>query len=275
MVALHDLSFEVLPEEFSPRERFRRRLLARRAAARADRVLTLSRQVALQIEERYGVAADRIDVLPLATDPARFGLAAGEPERGGELVAGPYLVYLGSVLPRRRIDLVLEAFARIARDREHLRLVIAGANRLPRPAALDEWIDGFGLRQRVVDLGWVAEGDLPRLLAGAELSFYVSTYEGYGLPPIESLAAGTAPVVSGGLGLDELLPDYPFRCLRLEAGEIERVARLALEDPALREEAVARGRDRVRELTWEACAERFLEAAERAIGSAARSGRDR
>ncbi len=108
LVAIHDLSFEVLPQEFGWRELWRRRLLARSAARRASRVLTLSRAVARQIEERYGVAAERIDVLPLAVDEAVFAptpRAEVIEAPSGERVDGPYVLYLGTILPRRRIDL--------------------------------------------------------------------------------------------------------------------------------------------------------------------------
>jgi glycosyltransferase involved in cell wall biosynthesis len=267
LVALHDLSFEVLPEEFGARERWRRRKLARSAAERASRVLTLSRRVAGEIERIYGVAPDRIDVLPLAVDASAFTVTPSD--NLAARVAPPYLLYLGSVLPRRRVDLVLEAFAAIARDRPDLRLVIAGGNRLPRPEELEEWIERSGVRNRVVELGWTPEAELAALLAGAEVSVYLSTYEGFGLPPIESLAAGTPPVVSAGLGLDELWPDYPFRCERLDAAEVERVTRRALDDAALRREVAARGRELARGLTWEDCARRFLDSAGRALGTPA------
>ncbi|HVR30298.1 MAG TPA: glycosyltransferase [Thermoanaerobaculia bacterium] len=285
LVAIHDLSFELLPEELRARERFRRRFLARSAARRARRVLTISRHVAREIEELYGVAPDRIDVLPLAVDAAAFSAARSgglPPMSTGAMdgavasprpIAPPYAVYLGSILPRRRIDLLLEAFAALARDHRELRLVLAGANRLPRPEALGEQVDRLGLRQRVIELGWISEPERIELLCGAELSFYLSTYEGYGLPPLESLAAGTVAVVSAGLGLDDLWPDYPFRCERLEAGEIERVARRVLDSAVLRHEVAARGRELVATLTWEACARRLLEAARRALDDGATRGR--
>jgi glycosyltransferase involved in cell wall biosynthesis len=265
LVALHDLSFEVLPDEFGWRERWRRRMLARRSARQASRVLTLSSQVARQIEERYRVAADRIDVLPLAVDESLFAPIGAD---SAATPSHPYLVYVGSILPRRRLDLVLEAFAPIARERPDLRLLVAGANRLAMPEVVADWIERLDLVERVVVLGWVPERELPELLAGAELSFYLSTYEGFGLPPIESLAAGTPPIVSRGLGLDDLWPDYPFRCERLDPAEIERVTRLALDNDPLRRDVAARGRELVRTLRWEECARRFLDSARRAIEEA-------
>jgi glycosyltransferase involved in cell wall biosynthesis len=129
---------------------------------------------------------------------------------------------------------------------------------------LEDWVEIAGLHDRVVDLGWVPERDLRTLLANAAATFYLSTYEGFGLPPLESLAAGTPPVVSRGLGLDDLWPDYPFRCERLDAAEIERVARLALDDIELRRKVADEGRERVRAFTWKDYAERFLESVRRA-----------
>jgi glycosyltransferase involved in cell wall biosynthesis len=262
LVALHDLSFEVLPQEFGWRERWRRRLLARDAARRASRVLTLSHAVAREIEERYGVAADRIDVLPLAVDEAAFAIGA---DTADSPIATPYVLYLGTVLPRRRVDLLIESFAPIARDRPDLRLVIAGANRLPQPEMLADWAENSGVHGRVIELGWVPEREIPPLLASAEVTFYLSTYEGFGLPPLESLATGTPPIVSRGLGLDDVWPDYPFRCERLEAVEIERVTRRALEDEALRRDVAAKGRELVGTLRWEDYARRLLESASRAL----------
>lgn len=216
MLTLHDLSFEHLPEEFGWRERWRRRHLARLAAARAERVLTDTATIARDVETTYGVDPSRIGVVPLAVQQKFFDgvRSATEPLPDGLADPGvrmPYLLHLGSLLPRRRIGLVLEAFHRLADGGSGLQLVVAGADRLPDPEDFGRRVRRLGLEDRVCRLEWVPEELLVPLYAHAAASVYVSTYEGYGLPPLESLAAGTPAVVSRGLALDDLWPDYPYR----------------------------------------------------------------
>ncbi len=256
VVMIHDLSFEVLPEEFRFRERWRRRILARHAASRARRVLVASREVAGQLEELYSLAPGKIGLV-------RYGVEVESLRNRAAIVDTPvegrYLLFLGAVLPRRRLDLLLEAFARLREHEPDLRLVLAGPNRLPQPHLLGQWIGEHGLEEAVVELGWVPENTLPALLAGADLSVYLSIYEGFGLPPLESLAVGTVPVVSGGQALDDLWPEYPYRCLSLDVAEIERVLRRALSEREGRSEICRQGGELVSTLTWESCAQSFLD----------------
>lgn len=272
MFVLHDLSFEHLPDEFGWRERWRRRHLARLAADRATRILTDTRRMARDVERTYDVPRSKIGIVPLAVG-RHFYEAPEEPDeptarRLLELgLRPPYLLQLGSILPRRRVGLVLEAFRRLVEDDaaesvpRDLRLVLAGADRLPGEGELEERIRRSGLAAgdggRIVRIPWVDEDLLPALYAGAEATVYLSTYEGYGLPPLESLAAGTPAVVSPGLALDDLWPDYPFR-VELEPESVARGLRRVLGHE--RPEAVAEvARRRLAELDWATCAERWIE----------------
>ena len=257
VVMIHDLSFEVLPEEFRFRERWRRRWLARRAAKRAARVLTVGHHVAKDLEIRYGVDPGRLGVIHHGVDGDRFrpeaATAAGE-----HAPTDPYLLYVGALLPRRHPALMLDAYAAVARRRPDLRFVLVGPDRLA-PGTMDRLVAERGLGERVLRPGWIGDDDLPSLLAGAEASLYLSSYEGFGIPPMESLACGTLPVVSTGLALDELWPDYPFRCLPLDEHEVVRHLETVLTASPETEAAVAAGRALVRDLTWRRCAEAFLE----------------
>ncbi len=297
LVTIHDLSFEHLPGDFGFRELLRRRYLARGAARAATRVLTDTRRTAADLRQRYGVPAGRVAVVPLGVSPrfarARESTGAGKREEVGALaelgVQQPYLLVLGSILPRRRLDLVLRALGRLVRapapttlgapafrpasgsgpapgspNLDDLRLVIAGRNQLPRRDDLDRLIRAGDWAQRVVRLGYVDDGLLPALYARALGTIYVSEYEGYGLPPLESLAAGVPVLVSDAPALTELWPEYPLRCDRLEIDALTEGLRRLVLDREARRSAMSEGPDRVRSLTWDRAAECFAREVEAA-----------
>ncbi len=297
LVTIHDLSFEHLPGDFGFRELLRRRYLARGAARAATRVLTDTRRTAADLRQRYGVPAERVAVAPLGVSPrfarARESAGAGEQKQARALaelsVRQPYLLVLGSILPRRRLDLVLRALGRLVREPaptplgapafrpasgsgpvpgstnlDALSLVIAGQNQLPRRDDLDRLIQGGDWAQRVVRIGYVDDELLPALYARALGTIYVSEYEGYGLPPLESLAAGVPVLVSDAPALTELWPEYPLRCDRLEIDALTDGLRRLVLDREARRSAMAEGPDRVRSLTWDRAAECFAREVEAA-----------
>ncbi len=272
LVTIHDLAFEHRPGDFGFRELRRRRYLARSAARAATRVLTDTGRTAADLRQRYGVPAERVAVVPLGVSPrfarARESAGAGEQEQARALaelgVQRPYLLVLGSILPRRRLDLVLRALGRLVRDPAptNLRLVIAGRNQLPRRDDFDRLIRAGDWAQRVVRLGYVDDGLLPALYARALGTIYVSEYEGYGLPPLESLAAGVPVLVSDAPALTELWPDYPLRCHRLEIDALTEGLRRLVLDQEARRSAMSEGPERVRFLTWDRAAECFADEVE-------------
>jgi glycosyltransferase involved in cell wall biosynthesis len=274
VLTVHDLSFELLGAEFGWRERWRRRWLARRACRRAARVLTDTEAMRQQLADRYRLPREKVAVVAPGVDRAfreAGAVTAGQaPRRGAETrlpgVRRPYLLHLGTLLDRRHPRLLLEAFASLRRRRPELSLVLAGADRLRRRGELEGWLADPELGAGVVRLGYVPEAAVVPLYQGALLSFYLSSYEGFGLPPLESLACGTPAVVGGGLALDELWPDYPFRVERLEATEVARVAAAALDEPLARRRVAEAGVERMGRLTWRRAAEAFLAELERALG---------
>jgi glycosyltransferase involved in cell wall biosynthesis len=268
VVTIHDLSFEVLPEDFGLRERWRRRLLARRAARVARRVITDSRLLSSLVAERYGVVDERLAVVPLAVDRRSFSetACADDAEVLRDLeVRSPYLLMLGTVLERRMPRQVLEAFASVRREHPKLDLVIAGANRMREPERLEGWIKELGLERAVRRLGWVEETTLAPLYRGAKLGIYVSRHEGYGLPPLECLACGTPVVVSTGLGLDDAWPDYPYRTPELDAENIAAVVKEVLEDPDRTAGIMKKSESVLADLDWEQSSRRLVAELERAL----------
>lgn len=261
LVTIHDLSFEILPKEFSPRERWRRRLLARRAVRVARRVLAVSGKMATLLGSHYGLSAEGVGVVPHGIDRERF---SPTPEAAdGRMLAShevrkPYVLWAGTVLERRLPHQVLEAFSMVRAERPELELVIAGANRMRRPERLAVWINELGLQGAVRHLGWVEESALAPLYRGAEIGIYVSHHEGFGLPPVECLACGTPVVVSAGLGLDDGWPDYPYRVAELDAAGIAETMNSLLVNGDRATEVMREAGPVVAAYDWELSSRRLL-----------------
>jgi glycosyltransferase involved in cell wall biosynthesis len=260
VVTLHDvfslISSDFSDEAFISKKRSRYRELARSA----DRVIAVSRSTRDDVIEHLGIPAERIAVIPHGVDPryrpADPDAASAAAARHG--IAGPYLLFVGSISARKNLVRMLEAFAALpAALRDATTFVMAGKVTYGGEEALAA-VERLGLKDRVRHLGFVPHADLPALYAGASVFMFPTLYEGFGLPILEAMACGT-PVVASNLsshpevaGGAALLVDPSDRSAIAAA-----TARL-LEDESLRAECIAKGYARAKGFTWERAARQTL-----------------
>ena len=189
-LTVHDISFSAHPEWFSLREGLRRRMLTTWSARRARVVLTDSKFSRDEIVKHMGLPASRVRVIPLGL-PRR---AAVDPSAPRE----PLILYVGSIFRRRHVDRLVEVFVNDVAGRvPGSRLEIVGENRLhppgdPAPALRHS---PAALAARVSLRSYVDEHTLAALYSRASVFAFLSEYEGFGLTPLEALAAGVPPVV--------------------------------------------------------------------------------
>ena len=187
VVAMHDVSFAAHPEWFGRREGLRRRSLARLAARRAGAVLTLTEFSRDEIVQRLGVAPGRIHVIPL-------GVGLESPDAATS-VREPLILYVGSIFDRRHVPALIDAFAALGARHPAARLVLVGANRTHPHVDLAGLARQAGVADKVSHHDWVPDAELAHLYGRASVFAFLSEYEGFGLTPLEALAAGVPPVV--------------------------------------------------------------------------------
>ena len=220
------------------------------AVRRADRFIAVSRYTADDLMQRTRVPASKIVVIYHGLDPA---FAAPAPARGTS--ESPYVLAVGGVSPRKNTRRLIAAFSRWRSRGGHraaYRLLITGTS-------LDtEFVQNGSLPEGVSLLGYVNQAELPGLYAGAAAFLYPGIYEGFGLPIIEAMAAGTpvvtsetgaAPEIAGGAAV---LVD-PFDVASISEG-LDRAT-----TPSQAQELRELGRARVGAFRWTVAAEATLD----------------
>jgi glycosyltransferase involved in cell wall biosynthesis len=188
VVTIHDVSFAAHPEWFGPREGFRRRLSTRMAAWRARRVLTVSDFSKREIVRCFGTDPSKIDVVYSGVTPT-FA-AASSPNADN-----PTLLYVGSVFARRHVPELIAAFGTLAGRHPSARLEIVGDNRTRPPIDLHAAAHATGHAERIGLHSYIGDAELAALYARASVFAFLSEYEGFGLTPLDALAAGVPIVV--------------------------------------------------------------------------------
>ena len=241
VVTVHDLSF-YRDETFPGGERLRD--LVPWSVRRAAAVVVPSQVVGDEVAERFAVPADRIFVTYEGVAPEFFGaapLAEGALAEMG--IRRPFALAVGTIEPRKNLHRLVEAWMRAGLD--GWTLVVAGPSgwgpRLPAAAG-------------VIEIGWVADETLPGLLASAEIFCYPSLYEGFGLPPLEAMATGTAALVGSYAAGEEVLGDAAQRVDSEDVDDIVRGLATLGSNTGLRQRLAVAGRARAARYTWEGAA---------------------
>ena len=246
----HDVTFLLYPRRYPASRRAYYRLLAR-SAVRARRLIVPSESVRREVVRRLGVEERRVRVVPEAPG-SPFRPASEEAVRAACARFGirrPYFLTFGAADPGKRAVDAIRALALLAEGGTRADLAVVGpTGRFTR--ALRREAERLGVGELVRFCGYVEDETLRALYTGAVALLFPSLWEGFGLPPLESLACGTPAVVADAPAMNEVLrPAAVFVPLGDPRALAEAAGRLLR--PSEREEAVARGQELLARYTWE------------------------
>lgn len=263
IVTVFDLSCFRHPETHpSARVAFQKKHLPG-ALKSAARIITISEFSRNEIVDYFGVAPGRITVTHCAAGPQFRPRPASEleiPLQALGLIPGGYVLTVGTLEPRKNLATLVRAHGLlpVALQRRYP-LVIAG---MPgwKTAQFDALVSEAVAAGTARLLGYVPDESLPCVYAGAALFAYPSLYEGFGLPPLEAMASGTATIVSDCSSLPEVVGDAARRVAPLDVAQWHAELHALLADDALRAGLAAGGPVRARQFSWRRTATETMEA---------------
>ena len=255
-VVIHDLNFMHRPDWMPAREAAHYRSRVPDAARRADRVVTVSQHAADDIAGLLGVERAGIGVVPNA--PA----SVYRPYDGAERAAArlrwnggrPYLMFVGSLHPRKNLPGMLAAYRAYRELGGQGSLLVVGDNM---------WGDAREPQEGVRYVGRRSTAELADLMGGAEALLYLPFFEGFGVPAVEAFAAGIPVVASDATAVPEVCGGAAAALVDPHAADAPQQAAAALlrleREPGFWADRSAAGLQRAQSFSWDTSAAQFAD----------------
>jgi glycosyltransferase involved in cell wall biosynthesis len=261
VVTIHDAAILMNPQWQPLKSLLAVRAFLPQVARRADAIITVS----------HSARRDLISYLRLPPEKVRVVYEAAAPhyrpiENATEIdrvqrhyeLHKPFALYVGTIEPRKNLDRLVQAFARVQTIDRDQQLILIGQQGWKYQAVLKQ-IEDLGLQNRVRLLGYVPDEDLPAIYTLANFSVYPSLYEGFGLPIIESMACGTPVLTSDRSSMAELGADAALLIDPLQVDSLADGWQRLLTDAALHAKLRAAGLRRAAEFSWSRAAAETVE----------------
>ena len=260
VTTVHDISFQIHPDLFLPKDRRILQTFVPRSMQKAAAVIAVSESTRRDILRSYKAIPKEKVFVVLEAAGKQFGVpkAGQETARAAaNTVLGldnkPYLLAVGVLQPRKNLEVLLDAFALLKlgpRPPPH-RLVIAGKR---------GWLDDTDqqlaalpaeVTREIVLAGYIADADLPALYGGADALCYPSRYEGFGLPPLEAMACGCPVLCSRSSSLPEVVGDAGILLPFADSSAWAHALETLLASPTVQARWRERGPERAALFSWE------------------------
>jgi glycosyltransferase involved in cell wall biosynthesis len=257
VVTIHDLSFLFYPQGFRALNRLYLKLFTRWSVRRARRIIAVSESTKRDLAQQVGISPVKMDVvyngvdssfrlLP-AAEVAAFKAERGLPER--------FILFVGTLEPRKNVVRLIEAYAHLAGDRPPLMLVGGKGWLYDEIFAL---VEALNLADQVRFVGYVPAQDLPLWYNAADLFVYPSLYEGFGLPPLEAMACGTPVITSTASSLPEVVGQAGLLVDPTDAEALTAAMEQVLASTEMQEKMQMAGLAQAQSFSWRETARRTV-----------------
>ncbi|MDD5083356.1 MAG: glycosyltransferase family 1 protein [Candidatus Moranbacteria bacterium] len=260
---IHDVSFHAYPQYISWKDRFFLDALIPRSLKRADKIIAVSEFTKREIMERYAIGEGKISVVLNALSDDFLRYEPCDPERSARVrskyaLPERYILYVGTLQPRKNIPALIGAFARICEKLPDMQLVIVGNRKGHHyDTGIDAAIRENNLSDRIVFPGYVDQEDVFAVMQGALAFVFPSLYEGFGLPVLEAMSQRVPVVASDIPPLREVAVDAALFADTRDLAEFSEILYTISTVAKVREELITSGIKQMQRFSWRASAKRL------------------
>lgn len=261
IVVLHDLNFEHHPKDLPGHISRYLRKYSPRFAAKAKAIITVSDFSKMDIVKSYGIDPAKLEVIHNGVGNWFHPVSEDEKTETKKKLTGgcPYFVFVSSLHPRKNLHRLLPAFDLFkVNSRSDMKLVVVG-EKFWNYKELDDVYRAMQFRDDVIFVGRLEPQELNDTIGAAWASVYISYYEGFGLPVLESFQCGVPVITSSKTSLPEVAGDAALLVDPFSITDISSALYKIWNDPMLKSDLIAKGHARVKDFSWDKAAAKFWE----------------
>lgn len=256
---VYDMGYKAHPETVRRKTRDLLNLALSKSCKRADHIITISEFSKSEIIKYLDIPEDKISIMPCGVDTAvyhpNYSNADIKTVKEKYKLQGDYLLYLGTLEPRKNIERFIQAYAQLKRENPNIpKLVLAGRKGWMYESIFAT-VKSLQMENDIIFTGYIEACDAPILIKGATIFLFPSIYEGFGMPPLEAMACGTPVLVSNVSSLPEVVGDAGVQVNPFSIDSIKEGMELLITDEQKRMELSCKGLERSKLYTWDRATE--------------------
>lgn len=267
VVTIFDLSYLHYPQMFTKKDLWQLTNWSKYSIQSAKHIITISNASKKDIIKNYRVDKNKVTVAYPGFNSSLFYYPQPQDKVNDVLnkykIEGDYVIYTGTIQPRKNLIRLIEAFKRI----ENLKLVIVGKT---RGEGREGWMfdeilkapKNLGIEEKVIFTGFVPTEDLPFLVSGAKAFALVSLWEGFGIPVVEAMACGVPIIVSDLSSLPEITGKAGLFVNPESVSQIEQAIRTISSDKKLHAKLSKAGLEQAQKFSWKRCTKEVIKVLE-------------
>ncbi len=262
ITTIHDLGFKNFPQAYSLFQRWYLDWSVKFAFKHAVKIIVPSQFTKGELVKIYKAKPEKITVIPLSYNAKAYYPITDQIKIEQTLsryqIKKPYLLYVGRLEEKKNISFLIDIFKNLSLvGKNNLSLVLVGGRGYGYQK-VQKKIGKYNLRNKIIQLDWIDENDLPCLYSGAEVFVFPSLYEGFGIPLLEAMACGIPIVASRTASIPEIAGDAILLADPNNMQDFVQQIKNILNDKSLKEKLRQKGLERAKNFNWRKCSQETL-----------------